>query len=107
MADLDDDPFNVANDFLDRHSPPGKEERNATLRELIAEISQPLWRAAANARLDELEAAQSATAKLEMPRMDEILLACGEMTASERRCVRTALEWFIRRVDRTAKQEGE
>lgn len=61
MADLDDDPFNVANDFLDRHSPPGKEERNATLRELIAEISQPLWRAAANARLDELEAAQSAT----------------------------------------------
>ena len=55
-------------------------------------------------RLNEQEAAlRSATAKLEMPRMDEILLACGEMTASERRCVRTALEWFIRRVDRTTK----
>ena len=47
--------------------------------------------------------AQSANAKLEMPRMDEILLACGEMTASERRCVRTALEWFIRRSENRKK----
>ena len=38
----------------------GGPERNATLRELIAEIDRPLWRAAANARLDELEALLSA-----------------------------------------------
>ena len=39
----------------------GGPERNATLRELIAEIDRPLWRAAAHARLDELEAQLSAT----------------------------------------------
>jgi len=49
-----------------------KVERNATLRELIAEISQPLWRAAANARLDELEAALSAAQSLR----DSLKLGC-------------------------------
>lgn len=41
------------------HTPCG-DERVATLRELIQEIDRPLWRAAALARLDELETAQSA-----------------------------------------------
>ncbi len=31
------------------------EEQNATLRQLIAEVNRPLWRAAALARLEELE----------------------------------------------------
>lgn len=35
--------------------PSGTPERVATLRELIGEISMPLWRAAAGARLDDLE----------------------------------------------------
>lgn len=37
-------------------TPEDKNERDATLRELIAEVPRPLWRSAANARLDELEA---------------------------------------------------
>jgi hypothetical protein len=41
------------------------------------------------------------SARLTMPRMDEILLACGEMTAGEQRAVKAALGWFIRRADNT------
>lgn len=39
----------------------------------------------------------SATARLSMPKQDEILLACGELNASELRAVKAALGWFIRR----------
>lgn len=50
-----------------------------------------------NALLSE-SVAHSATAPLKMPSMDEIQLACGELTAGEKRTVRAVLGWFIRRV---------
>lgn len=38
-------------------------------------------------------------AVLEMPRMDEIRLACGELNESETRLVKAVLGWFIRRAN--------
>ena len=34
---------------------------------------------------------------LKMPRMDEVQMACGNLSAGEFRAVKAALEWFVRR----------
>ena len=44
-----------------------------------------------------LRQVSSMKAALTMPTMAEITLACGVLTASERRSVKAALEWFIRK----------
>ena len=44
--------------------------------------------------------------KLSMPTQAEILLACGEMTASELRTVKAALAWFIRAHADKLKEKG-
>ena len=64
----------------------------------------------ANMRADQAEEALAATqsATLQMPRTDEILLACGEMKASELRAVKAALGWFIRRAaDNRSADKGQ
>ncbi|MGH9697927.1 MAG: hypothetical protein ACRD52_00540 [Candidatus Acidiferrales bacterium] len=57
--------------------------------------------------VDHLERLGSSGPKypLEMPMMDEILLACGEMKAAEMRTVRAALKWFITRANATPHRQ--
>lgn len=74
---------------------PRPKEKN--YRRLLEESDLPIELAVEIADL--VDKAQFATTPLTMPRMDEILLACGEMTAGEQRAVKAALGWFIRRVD--------
>jgi hypothetical protein len=44
-------------------------------------------------------AESAAAAPLEMPTKAEMLLSCGEMTASEQRAAMAALKWFINRAN--------